>query len=49
MERAIILVALNKKLVYDIVNQIKKPTIIISADITNFYDHIAHRVVSIFN
>ena len=31
-------VALNKKLIADITNQIKTPTIVISADATNCYD-----------
>ena len=31
-------VALNKRLVLDIANQEKRPTIVISADVTNYYD-----------
>ena len=31
-------ITLNKKIVADISNQIKKPTIVISADTTNYYN-----------
>ena len=40
-------VALNKKLIADIANQIKTPTIVISADTTNFYDQVAHPFASL--
>ena len=33
-----IYIVLNKKIVLDIANQEKRPTIIISADVTNYYD-----------
>ena len=39
-------IALNKKLVCDIGNQQKKPTVMVSADATNYYDRIAHSILS---
>ena len=42
-----IYIALNKKLVSDIVNQVKIPTIVISADATSCYNQIAHPIASI--
>ena len=39
-------VALNKKLVYDIGSQHKKPAVVVSADTSNFYDRIAHPISS---
>ena len=41
-----IYIALNKKIVYDIGNQHKKPTFVVSTDTSNFYDRIAHFILS---
>jgi len=40
-------VALNKKLIADIANQVKAPSIVISADATNCYDRVAHPFASL--
>ena len=40
-------VALNKKLIADISNQIKSPSIVMSADATNCYDRVAHPFASL--
>ena len=40
---------MNKKLICNIVNQTKKPIVVISADTTNYYDHIMYPVVSMSN
>ena len=42
-------VALNKKLVCDIENQIKRPMVVILADMTNCYNYIAYPVASLSN
>ena len=39
-------VALNKKLVYDIGNQHKKPIVVVSADASNCYNRITHSISS---
>ena len=39
--------ALNKKLVCDIGNQLKKPMVVVSTDATNCYDRIIHLVSSL--
>ena len=39
-------VALNKKIVCDIENQLKKLTVVMSIDTTNCYDRIAHSISS---
>ena len=39
-------IALNKKLVYDISNQQKQPMVVISANVSNCYDRIAHPIAS---
>ena len=39
-------IALNKKLVYDISNQMKKPSVVVSTDAANCYDRIAHPIAS---
>ena len=43
----LIYVALNKKLVSDIANQSKKPTVVVLADISNCYDWIAYLIASL--
>ena len=40
-------IALNKKLVVDISNQMKKPTVVISADATNYCNRRAYSFTSI--
>ena len=40
-------IALNKKIIADISNQTKKPSVVISADTTNCYNRIAHSYTSI--
>ena len=40
-------VAINKKLIACIYNQFKTPSVVISANATNFYDRIAHTFVSL--
>jgi len=42
-----IYVLLNKKLVLDIANQEKRPTVVILADTTNCYNQIAYLIVSL--
>ena len=39
--------ALEKKLAANISNQMKRPSIIISTDVTNYYNHIAYPISSI--
>ena len=41
-----IYIALNKKLVYDIGNHYKKPTVMVSIDAFNCYNRIAHSISS---
>ena len=45
--QSLVYMALNKKLVYDIENQLNSPTVVVSADATNYYDRIAHSISSI--
>ena len=45
-EQSLIHIALNKKLVYDISNQLKKHSVVVSADAANCYDRIAHLIAS---
>ena len=40
-------VALNKKLIADIDNQVKSSSIVISADATNYYNRVAHPFASL--
>ena len=42
-----IYIALNKKLVLDIVNQEKRPIVVISVDLTNCYNEIAYLIASL--
>ena len=44
--QSVIQLVVNKKLISNIVNQHKKPSIIISTDISNCFDHIAHSITS---
>ena len=46
-DQSLYYIALNKKLVSDISNQMKKPTIIMNVDATNYYDCIAHPIASL--
>ena len=45
--QSIIYIALNKKLIADIANQVKSPLIVISVDATNYYDRVAHPFASL--
>ena len=38
----VIHVSLNKKLIVDVSNQVKAPSVVISADATNCYDIVTH-------
>ena len=39
-------IMLNKKLVCDILNQQKKPSVVISTDVANYYDRIVYPITS---
>ena len=45
-EQSLIHIGLKKKLVCDISNQLKKPSVVVSADAANCYDRIAHPISS---
>ena len=45
--QSLIHIVLNKKLVSDIANQSKKPTVVVSADASNCYDQIMHPIASL--
>ena len=42
-------IALNKKLIYNIVNQMKRPMVVISANMMNCYDCITYSAASLSN
>ena len=42
----VIHIIINKKLIADISNQSKTPHTIVSADASNYFDHIAHPITS---
>ena len=42
-----IYIALKKKLIADVTNQVKSPSIVILADATNCYDRVAHPFASL--
>ena len=41
-DQSLLHIALNKKLVADCSNQIKYPTVVVSVDASNYYDHIVY-------